>query len=492
VSRPDFTEDAAPGGPAYARRWWALVVIGLAQLMVVLDATIVNIALPSAQTDLVFSDGDRQWVLTAYALPFGSLLLLGGRLADLFGRRRAFLAGLAGFAVASAVGGAATSFGMLVAARAGQGVSGALLAPAALSLLTTTFTEPRERAKAFSVFGVIAGAGGAVGLLLGGVLTEYVDWRWCLYVNLFFAAAAFAGGLAVLPGFRSAGPRPRLDLPGTVAVSAGVFGVVFGSANAERTGWGAPSAWGFLAAGALLLVAFVWWQVRAPHPLLPLRVLLDRDRGASFLAILVVGCGLMGVFLFLTYYLQLSLGYSALNTGLAFLPMIGAMGVAPVLAAGLLPKIGPRPVVPAAMALTVAGLVWLTTLDLDSAYATGVLPPLLVVGAGLGGAMAPAINMATYGVEARDAGVASAAVNMVLQVGGSGTLAGLNTLATSAVAARLEGRPATPAAQAEAALHGYATAYWWSAGLFLAGAVVCFLLYRPGRVEVSEHQPVPM
>ncbi|MGD3110243.1 MFS transporter [Streptomyces sp. YGL11-2] len=490
MPQPEIRTDAGPTSPGpegagARRRWWALVVIGLAQLMVVLDATIVNIALPSAQSALDFSDGDRQWVLTSYALPFGSLLLLGGRVADLFGRKRAFLIGLVGFAGASAVGGAATGFAMLVAARAGQGLSGALLAPAALSLLTTTFTDPGERAKAFSVFGVIAGAGGAVGLLLGGVLTEYVNWRWCLYVNLGFALAAFVGGAVVLTGTRRITARPKLDLPGTVAVSAGVFSLVYGTANAELDGWSAPSAWGFLVAGTALLVVFLWWQSRAPQPLLPLRVLLDRNRGASFLSILVVGCGLMGIFLFLTYYLQQSLGYSALNTGLAFLPMIGAMGVAPVLAAGLVPRIGPRPVVPVGMALTAVGLVWLTSLDLGSSYPTGVLPALLVVGAGLGGAMAPAINLATYGVDAEDAGVASATVNMVLQVGGSLSLALLNTLATGAASDYLHRRGHSDAAVQEAALRSYATAYWWSAALFVAGAVISFLLYRRGKVDVD-------
>ncbi|MEU7580028.1 MFS transporter [Streptomyces sp. NPDC041068] len=476
---------AAPHGAAHARRWWALVVIGLAQLMVVLDATIVNIALPSAQESLHFTDGDRQWILTSYALPFGSLLLLGGRLADLFGRRQAFLIGLAGFAVASAAGGAATSFEMLVAARAGQGVCGALLAPAALSLLTTTFTDPGERAKAFSVFGVIAGAGGAIGLLLGGVLTQYLNWRYCLYVNLLFALGAFLGGLAVLSRPLRTARRPRLDLPGTVVVSIGLFALVFGSANAETDGWAAPSAWGLLVAGLLLLAVFVWWQTKAANPLLPLPVVLDRNRGASFLGILVIGCGLMGIFLFLTYYLQLSLGYSALRTGLAFLPMIGAMGIAPVIAAGLVPKVGPRPVVPTGLLLTAAGLARLTALDLDSDYVTGVLPALVVVGAGLGGAMAPAINLATFGVAAEDSGAASAAVNTTIQVGGSVSVALLNTVSTDATSQHIARHGGSEATVAEAALRGYAAAYWWSAALFAAGAIICSVVYRRGRVDVD-------
>lgn len=305
-------------------RWWILAVVGVAQLMVVLDGTIVNIALPSAQQDLGFSDGQRQWVVTAYALAFGSLLLLGGRIADLFGRKMTFLVGLAGFAGASALGGAAGSFEMLVTARAVQGMFGALLAPAALSLLTTTFTDPKERAKASGVYGAIAGAGGAVGLLLGGLLTEHLDWRWTLYVNLVFAAVAFVGG-AILLQRSTRDKSVTIDIPGAVLVSGGLFGLVYGFSSAESHGWGAPETWGFLLAGVVLLTAFTWWQTRCSHPLLPLRVLLDRNRGASYLAVLIIGAGMFGVFLFLTYYLQRSLGYTPVQTGLAFLPMALAL-----------------------------------------------------------------------------------------------------------------------------------------------------------------------
>lgn len=274
----------SPAGPAPGRgrgpahRWWVLGVIGLAQLMVVLDATIVNIALPSAQQDLGFSDGNRQWIVTAYALAFGSLLLLGGRIADLVGRKIVFLTGLVGFAVVSAIGGAAPGFEVLVVARALQGLFAALLAPAALSLLTTTFNVPNERAKAFGIYGAIAGTGGAVGLLLGGVLTEYLNWRWCLYVNLLFALVAFAGGTRLLTAGAPA-HRPKLDVPGTVLVSSGLFCIVFGFSNAESHQWSSPHTWGFLAAGGVLLVAFAWWLTRAAHPLLPLRVVLNRNRG---------------------------------------------------------------------------------------------------------------------------------------------------------------------------------------------------------------------
>src|SRR5215218_10034993 len=294
--------------PHHARRWAILVLLGIAQLMVVLDETIVNIALPSAQKALHFSDDDRQWIVTAYALAFGSLLLIGGRIGDLFGRKRVFIAGLLGFAVASAIGGAAQSFEVLVAARALQGAFGALLAPSALSLLTTTFTSADERGKAFGIYGAIAAGGGAVGLLLGGVLTEYLSWRWSLYVNLAFAIPAAIGALALLHNQAHAATA-RIDLPGTLTASGGLFALVYGFSNAETHSWGAASTIAFLAAGVALLAAFVAIQRRAEHPLLPLRVVLDRNRGGSYLAVGIVGAGMFGVFLFLTYYLQQTLGF---------------------------------------------------------------------------------------------------------------------------------------------------------------------------------------
>ncbi|AZP22707.1 DHA2 family efflux MFS transporter permease subunit [Streptomyces aquilus] len=465
-------------------RWWILAIIGLAQLMVVLDATIVNIALPSAQQDLGFSDGDRQWVVTAYALAFGSLLLLGGRIADLFGRKITFLIGLVGFAGMSALGGAATSFEMLVIARAGQGVFGALLAPAALSLLTTTFTDAKERARAFGVYGAIAGAGGAIGLLLGGLLTEYLDWRWTLYVNLIFAAGAFVGGVLLLHR-TTRDKTASLDIPGAILVGSGLFCLVYGFSNAESHDWSSPQTWGFLLAGAVLLAVFAWWQTRSTHPLLPLRVLLDRNRGASFVSVLISGAGMFGVFLFLTYYLQQSLGYTPVKTGLAFLPMVAALMIASTLAASVLvPRIGPKPVVPLGMGLAAAGMAWLTALDLSSSYAADVMPPLIVAGLGLGLVIAPAMSLAVAGVDTADSGVASAAVNAMQQVGGSIGTALLNTLATSAAADYLVGRdPKDPLVQANSGLEAYSTAYWWSAVFFAVGLVVSVLLYRRGAPE---------
>ncbi|WP_406335334.1 MFS transporter [Streptomyces sp. NBC_00203] len=474
----------APPAEASKRRWWILAIIGIAQLMVVLDATIVNIALPSAQADLGFSDGNRQWIVTAYSLAFASLLLLGGRIADLFGRKTAFLVGIAGFAAASMLGGVSTSFGMLVTARALQGVFGALLAPAALSLLNTTFTDAKERAKAFSVYGAIAGAGGAVGLLLGGVLTDALDWRWTLFVNVVFAIVAFAGGWMLLTNHRDAA-NSKLDLPGTLLVSTGLFSLVYGFSNAETHDWSSPATWGFLTAGGILLAAFAWWQTRAKHPLLPMRVLLDRNRAASFITVLITGAGMFGVFLFLTYYLQLNLGFSPTKTGVAFLPMMAALMVmAQISTTILVPRIGPKAVIPAGFAIAAVGMAWLTGIGVGSSFSTAVLPQLLLVGAGLGMVMPPAMSLATSGIAPEDAGVASATVNTMQQVGGSIGTALLNTLAASAATSYLSGKDATDKlVQAQSTIESYTTAFWWSSGSFVAGALIAFLLYRRGKLE---------
>ncbi|MBE8522612.1 MFS transporter [Amycolatopsis sp. H6(2020)] len=485
---PESTLAVAPSGdtrasenPHHDRRWLILVMIGIAQLMVVLDATVVNIALPSAQVDLGFSNDARQWVVTAYALAFGSLLLLGGRLADLFGRKNALLVGLAGFAAVSALGGFAANIEMLLVARAAQGVFGALLAPATLSLLTTTFTDPKERGRAFGVFGAIGGGGAAVGLLLGGVLTEYLDWRWCMFVNIIFAVIAFVGSSVLLRNQKDEGPRPKLDLPGTVTASAGLFALVYGFANAESDSWSAVSVWGFLAAGVVLLGVFVWLQQRVEHPLLPLRVLLDRDRGGSYLAMFLLAIGMFAIFLFLTFYVQQNLQFTPIQSGLGFLPMVATLMLAATSAtAVLLPRFGPRPLVPTGMAIAAAGLFWLSGIGLGSTYASGVLGPLLVMGFGIGLAMAPAMSVATFGVEARDAGVASAAVNTMQQVGGSIGTALLSTLAGNAAVAYIAGKTPTPQLAAEAAIESYTTAFTWAAVIYVAGAVLSGLLLRPG------------
>nr|WP_236570838.1 MFS transporter [Streptomyces sp. GF20] len=464
----------------HGRRWLILAVIAIAQLMVVLDATIVNIALPSAQADLGFSNDSRQWVVTAYSLAFGSLLLIGGRIADLIGRKVTLVIGLVGFAAASAVAGAATNFEVLVAGRALQGVFGALLAPTALALLTTTFTDVKERATAFGIFGAVAGAGGGIGLLLGGVLTEHLNWRWCLYVNLIFAAVALIGALFLLPRHRP-DKSVKIDLPGTVTATAGLFALVYGFANAEHEGWSSAGTWAFLAVGVLLITVFVRIQARVAHPLLPLRVLLDRNRGAASIAMFISAAGMFGVNLFLTYYLQQTLRYSPVETGLAFLPMVGAVMIGTTLSSSVLnQRFGPKPIVPIGMALSAVGLTWLTGLDASSTYAAHVLPPLLLFGLGMGLVMAPAMSAATSGIDPADAGVGSASVNTMQQIGGSIGTALLSSLAAGAATDFLAGKEATPDLVAQSTLQSYSTAYEWSAALFAAGMVICGLLFRRG------------
>ncbi len=468
----------------HSRRWWILGVVALAQLMVVLDATIVNIALPSAQRALGFADTDRQWVVTAYALAFGSLLLLGGKLGDLFGRKNTFIVGLIGFALASALGGAAGSFGVLVGARALQGVFGALLAPAALATLTTTFTDPKERSKAFGVFGAVAGGGSAVGLVLGGFLTEWLSWRWCLYVNLVFAAVSVLGAVLLLQNSRGQ-QRPKLDIPGTLLASAGLFCLVFGFSRASTSGWSDPLTIGVLVLGAALLVGFVLAQHRVAAPLLPLRIVLDRVRGASYLAVGMSAVAVFAVFLFLTYYLQLVKGFSPIITGVSFLPLTAGIVTASTSAnVVLLPRTGPRPLVAAGMSFGAIGMFLLARLTPGSGYAAGVLPSLLILGLGFGLIFAPAISSATYGVGGQDAGVASAMVNTMQQVGGSVGTALLSTVAASSTLSFA--RTHTGAGvQVLAAVHGFTTAFIVSGSIFVVGAVLTAVLLPSGVL----HQP---
>ena len=491
ASAPEHVpEPVGPGG-----RWVALVFIALAQLMVVLDATIVNIALPTAQRSLAFSNDDRQWVITAYALAFGSLLLLGGRLSDFFGRRRMFIIGVVGFALASALGGAAQNFTALLIARALQGVFAAALAPAALSLLAVTFTEPRDRAKAFSVFGAIGGGGGAVGLLVGGLLTEYASWRWCLYVNDGIALVVLAGAIVVL---RSGPPatRPHLDLPGAVTAVLGVVGIVYGLANTESHGWGAAITIAPLAGGVVVLALFFLLESRAAHPLLPLRVVLNRNRGGAYLTIGIVGIGLFGVFLFLTYFLSNTLGYSPVRTGSAFLPMMGAIIVSATLVGTfLVARVGPRPLVPIGAVMGAGGMVLLSRLSVDSTYVTGVLPALLVIGVGLGLTFAPVQNAAVTGVDPKDVGVASAMINTVQQIGGAIGTAVLSyvaaTAATGYVTDNVGAGGVTARLTTLATVHGYRTVFWWAAGAFLVGAVASVLLFRSGPLQVAGQPAQP-
>jgi EmrB/QacA subfamily drug resistance transporter len=486
-------DDRGPAAAAnYDRRWWILAVLGIAQLMVILDSTIVNIALPTAQHDLHFSNADRQWIVTAYSLAFGSLLLLGGRIGDMVGRKRALIIGLVGFAVASAIGGASVNFAMLVTARTIQGAFGALLAPSVLALLTTTFTDPAERGQAFGIYGAIAGAGGALGLLLGGILTSYASWRWTLFVNLVFAASAIAGALLWLKNDEGADHDP-LDLPGLFLVAGGLFCLVFGFSHAETTAWSNPFTVGFLVAGVVLLAVFAYFETRTTYPLLPPRVVRNRTRGGSILAMLFASVGIFGVFLFLTYYLQGTLGFSPVKTGVAFLPLVAALAAtAQVSNRTLLPRFGPKPIVPIGLLVSAAALFGLHLVGLHSSYVTHVLPYLLVLGVGFGLSVAPAFSTGTLGLAPQDAGVGSATLNTAQQVGGSIGTSLLNTLAASAATAYLVGRAPTPANLQAALLHSYTTAFLWSSLIFVAGAVVAGLvLQRGGLTSLASESGAP-
>jgi len=479
--------------PHHERRWAILAILGIAQLMVVLDATIVNIALPSAQRALHFSNDNRQWIVTAYSLAFGSLLLLGGKISDLFGRKWTFIIGLIGFALASAVGGAAQSFLMLAVARACQGAFGALLAPAALSLLTTTFTETSERNKAFGIYGAIAGSGASIGLLLGGILTQYLDWRFSMYVNSLFAIVAVSGALTLLHN-QAPAERGRIDIPGIATVSLGLFGLVYGFNHAQTTSWGNPLTLAVLAAGVVLIGVFALLESRVAHPLLPLRVITDRNRGAAYLSMGLASAAMFGVFLFLTYYLQETRGYSPVTTGVAFLPLTGVLMVTAIIATTRLRGIvGPRPLVVTGMALGAVAMVLLRGIGVSSSYAGSILPALLLMGVGLGLVFSTAMNSATLGVQPADAGVASATVNASQQVGGSLGTALLSTLAASATTSFITAAHTRPTATlvAHAAIHGYTTAFAVSAGLFAAAAVIAALLFAPkDRQPVAVGEPI--
>jgi EmrB/QacA subfamily drug resistance transporter len=461
-------------------RWAVLALLSVAQLMVVLDATIVTVALPSAQRALHFSNESRQWVVTAYALAFGSLLLVGGKVGDLFGRKWALIAGLVGFSGASAVGGLAQSFGVIVFARATQGVFGALLAPSALSLLTVTFAGTKDWQRAFGIFGAVAGGAGALGLLLGGVLTQVLSWRWCFYVNLVIAVPTAIVALRLLVN-HSDPDRARIDIPGVLTWTLGLFALVFGFSNAETHGWGASATVVALIASPLLLTAFLLIERRVEHPLLPLHIVWNRARGGSYAALLVTGAGVFAVFLFLTYFLQVNLAFSPLKTGLAFLPLTAVLVItSTTVQTRVIQRTGVKPLVLLGMALGVVGMVLLTQLTTTSSYGTGVLPALLVIGVGMGCIFAPTFSAATLGVAPNEAGIASAMVNTSQQVGGSIGTSLLSTIYATAVASYLTGHSRVPGVAFAAQVHGDTTAFWWAAGIFGLGFLLALLIMPSG------------
>ena len=476
-----------------SRRWWALAVIAIAQLMVVLDGTVVTIALPSAQRDLGISNADRQWTITAYTVAFGGLLLLGGRIADYTGRKRSFLVGLLGFAAASALGGAAQNGTTLFLARAVQGAFAALLAPAALSLISVTFTEVKDRSRAFAVYGAISGGGAAIGLILGGTLTEYASWRWCLLINVPIAIVAFIAGTILVTESKSGGGS-SYDIPGAILGTAGLVALVFGFTQAAKTGvgWLSVEVISLLVGAVILLVAFVLVELRSTSPLLPMRVVLERNRGGSYLASLLVFAGLFAMFLFLSYYFQYNLGYSALKSGIAFLPFSAGIIVTSGVVSNLLPRTGPKPLMLIGLAMAAIGLATFTRISDTSSWLTSVLPGELLMSVGLALVIVPLSSLALTGVNDDDAGVASAVLNSSQQVGGSLGTALLNTFYASAVASYLVAHHLAPSAfNPPAAIHGYHVAFWIGVGLIAAAFVAVLVLVNAGKADITTQPGVP-
>lgn len=469
------------------RRFWALGVIVVAQLMVVLDNSIVTVALPSIQSDLHISVADRQWAFTAYTLAFGGLLLLGGRFADYVGRKRVFEIGLLGFAAASIFGGVAQNAGMLFGARAAQGVFAALLAPAALSLLTVTFTDAKERARAFGVYGAVSAGGLSIGLITGGMLTQWASWRWTLLVNVFIALIAFVGSRRLVTESKAEG-KAHYDLLGTVTVTAGLVALVYGFTRAESHGWTSAATLSLIMVGLALVALFVVIEARIEFPLLPLRVLADRTRGGAYLGSLLLIAAMFGAFLLISYYLQGSLGYSALKTGFAYLPYSLGVFLGAAVAGRLIPRVGPRPLIVGGMLIGAVGLLLLSQIGTDTGFASHVLPGLLVNSFGFGLAFVPMTSAALVGVKPEDTGVASGLINAAQQVGNSLGAALLNTIAATSAATYLADRSSS--AEAASVVHGYATAFVIGAIILGVSAVICLILIRARREDVIAAEPV--
>ena len=471
-------------------RWRTLFVVAIAQLMIVLDSSIMNIAIPSAKVDLGISDANQQWVITAYTLAFGSLLLLGGRIGDYMGRKKIFLIGLIGFAAASALGGIATTQGLLFGARALQGVFGALLAPAALAIISVTFTVPAERAKAFGVIGAISGGGAAIGLILGGTLTEYFSWRWCLGVNTPIAIGAAILAIKFVRESK-AGGNNTYDIPGVLTATAGLFSLTYGFNEAATKGWSDSLTISFLAVAVALLIIFVLIEMRVKNPLMPLRVITERNRGGSYLGSLVVGAGLFSMFLFLGLYLQVILGYTPLKSGFAFLPFTAGIIVFAGIASQLLPKVGPKRLMVPGLIAAGIGLLMLTRITPDTSYVTHVLPSLLIMSSGMALVFIPLTSTSLHAVSQHDTGVASAMLNTSQQIGGSLGTALLNTVAATAAATYTAansqlGDKLMPFAMT----HGFTVAFKFSAVLLFAGAVVLFFFINIGKDSLVEREGV--
>jgi EmrB/QacA subfamily drug resistance transporter len=463
-------------------RWIVLVIACMAQFMVVLDATIVNVALPSIQRGLNFSSSNLQWVVNAYALFFGGFLLLGGRAADLLGRRRLFTAGIALFSAASLLNGLAQSPGMLIAGRALQGLGAALVSPAALSIITTTFTETEERTRALAVWSAIAAGGGAVGLLLGGVLTQLVSWPWIFIVNVPVGIATLAMALRFVPESRVEGQRRSFDLAGAATVTTGLVVLVYGIVKTQPYGWGSARTIATLAVGAGLLALFVAIERRSVAPLVRLSIFKVRTLTVADSVLLLVASGLFGMFFFASLYVQEILGYSPLRAGLAFLPITVGIVIGAGLAQQLIRRFGVRNVSIAGITIAAAGLAWLTRLPVHGTYLGDLLPGLLPMSIGIGLTFVPITLLGTGGVREEDAGLASGLFNTAQQVGGSLGLAILSTMAASRTVSAIQSHSGLMAAK----VSGYDVAFAAAAIMLGAGALILATMLRPRHVRGVE------
>ncbi len=471
--------------------------------MVVLDASIVNIALPHAALPkalggLAILPRNYQWAVTAYTLTFGGFLLLGGRIGDYVGRKRAFLVGLLGFAGASLLGGFAQNQQMLFGARALQGVFGALLAPAALSLISVTFTDSKERAKAFGVYGALSGLGAAIGLVAGGLLTQYFSWRWCLFVNTPMAIIAFSLALPNIHESKVAG-HPHYDVPGALTATAGMVSIVYGVSKAATDGWGSTGAWPFMVLGGVLLAVFFLIESRVKAPLLPLRLITDRVRAGAYLSQIFVGLGLFGMFLFMTFYFQDVHGYSAVKTGLLFMPFSLGIILSAVASSQLLPRIGPRLLATVGCLMAALGLFFLSFISPSSSYLAHVMPAMIVASLGLGMTFVSVSSTALFNVRPEDTGAASAVLNTAQQVGGSFGTAIQNTIVVSSataylVAARHASSTAVAAShlQLEAKVHGYDLAFRFGSLMLVLAALHFFTLVNIDRHHLGQHDEVAL
>jgi EmrB/QacA subfamily drug resistance transporter len=472
------------------RRWLALVVLAAAQFMVVLDASIVNVALPSIKDALHFSESSLQWVVNAYTLAFGGFLMLGGRVADLLGRRRVFIGGMVLFAVASLAGGLAPSEGWLIGARFVQGLGAAVVSPAALAILTTTFTEGTERNKALGIWGALAGAGGAVGVLLGGVLTSGLGWEWVLFVNVPIGIAV----AAVAPRFvreSRLDDTGSIDLAGALLVTGGLVAIVYALVDATSAGWGSAQTVGLLAAGAVLLAGFVVRELRTSHPIMPLQIFRNRNVSSANAVALLVGASLFSMFYFISLYLQQVLGYSALRTGVSYLPLAVSIIISAGAASELVNRLGPKPVMVTGLALVAIGLVLFTGVSATGSYAGDVLLPSIVVGVGLGFAFVPLTITAVAGVTNAEAGLASGLINTAQQIGGALGLAILSTVATTRTNDVLASGPHGPAALPHALTEGFQSAFTTGAGFAILGVLLALVVVPRIRRSALRDAPAP-